>query len=101
METGLHFEAFYVSWISLRKGYFMRIVGQDLRQKDDFAAIINVKGHSWLKMIKGKHVLRTVIDKCFRVPDRTGKYLQGNERCMEVVKSLLKLPLEDQPSDFN
>ena len=59
-------------------------------------------GHgSWLKMIKGKHVLRTVIDKCFRVPDRTGKYLQGNERCMEVVKSLLKLPLEYQPSDFN
>ena len=23
------------------------------------------------------------------------------ERCMEVVKSLLKLPLEDQPDDFN
>jgi hypothetical protein len=55
---------------------------------------------SWLKMIKGKQVLPTVIDKCFRVPDRTGKYLQGNERCMEVVKSLLKLPLENQPSDF-
>jgi hypothetical protein len=59
-------------------------------------------GHgSWLKMIKGKHVLPTVIDKCFRVKDAAGKYLQGRERCMEVVKSLLKLPLEDQPSDFN
>ncbi len=59
-------------------------------------------GHgSWLKMIKGKHVLPTVIDKCFRVEDATGKYLQGRERCMEVVKSLLKRPLEDQPDDFN
>lgn len=56
---------------------------------------------SWLKMIRGKHVLRVVIDKCFRVKDATGKYLQGDERCMEVVKSLLKLPLEDQPGDFN
>ena len=55
---------------------------------------------SWLKMIKGKHVLPTVIDKCFRVQDATGKYLQGNERCMAVVKSLLKLPLEHQPPDF-
>ncbi len=44
MQTGLHFEAFYVSWISLRKIYFMHIVGQDLRQNPDFAAIINVEG---------------------------------------------------------
>jgi hypothetical protein len=58
-------------------------------------------GHgSWLEMIKGKHILRTVINKCFRVKDATGKSLQGDERCMEVVKSLLKLPLEDQPRDF-
>ncbi len=56
---------------------------------------------SWLEMIRGKHVLRIVIDKCFRVKDATGTYLQGDERCMEVVKSLLKLPLEDQPRDFN
>jgi hypothetical protein len=59
-------------------------------------------GHgSWLQMIRGKHVLRIVIDKHFRVKDATGKYLQGDERCMEVVKSLLKLPLEHQPDDFN
>lgn len=55
---------------------------------------------SWLKMIRGKYVLRVVIDKHFRIKDATGRYLQGDERCMEVVKSLLKLPLEDQPSDF-
>lgn len=54
----------------------------------------------WLEMIRGKHVLPVVIDKCFRVPDATGRYLQGNERCIEVVKSLLRLPLEAQPDDF-
>jgi hypothetical protein len=48
MQTGPHFEAFYVSWISLRKIYFMHIVRQDLRQNPDFAAIINVEGHSIL-----------------------------------------------------
>ncbi len=59
-------------------------------------------GHgSWLQMIRGKHILRIVIDKCFRVKDVAGKYLQGDERRMAVVKSLLKLPLEDQPGDFN
>jgi len=45
MQTGLHFEAFYVSWISLRKIYFVHIVGQDFRQNPDFAVIINVEGH--------------------------------------------------------
>jgi len=43
MQTGLHFEAVYASWISLRKIYFMQEVGQDLRQNPDFAAIINVE----------------------------------------------------------
>lgn len=56
---------------------------------------------SWLEMIKGKYVLPTVINKCFRVKDAAGRYLQGKESRMEVVKSLLKLPLEHQPRDFN
>ena len=43
-QTVLHFEAFYVSWISLRKIYFLKYVGQDLCQNPDFAAIINVEG---------------------------------------------------------
>jgi hypothetical protein len=59
-------------------------------------------GHgSWLEMIRGKHVLPTVIRKCFRVKDATGRNLQGKECCMEVVKGLLRLPLENQPADFN
>lgn len=58
-------------------------------------------GHgSWLELIGGKYVLWKVIEKCFRVKDATGRYLQGKERRMEVVKGLLKLPLEDQPNDF-
>ena len=44
MQIGLHFEAFYVSWISLRKTYFMQQVGRDLRHNLDFADIINVEG---------------------------------------------------------
>jgi len=43
-QTVLHFEAFYASWISLRKIYFLKYVGQDLCQNPDFAAIINVEG---------------------------------------------------------
>jgi hypothetical protein len=43
-QTGLHFEAFYASWIFLSDKYYLQKVGQDLRQKGDFAAIINVEG---------------------------------------------------------
>jgi hypothetical protein len=36
-QTGSHFEAFYVSWISLQKKYYTKQERQDLRQKADFA----------------------------------------------------------------
>lgn len=55
---------------------------------------------SWLEMVKGKSVLHTIINTCFQVKDATGKLLQGSDRMTEVVRSLLKLPLEDQPDDF-
>jgi len=45
VQTGLHFEAFYVSWIFLVKKYFMKQVRQDLRQKAGFAVSINVQLH--------------------------------------------------------
>ena len=54
----------------------------------------------WLEMVKGKHIFATVVDKCFRVKDNTGKYLQGQEREIEVVKDLVRLPLAEQPADF-
>jgi hypothetical protein len=49
-QTGLHFEAFYVSWISLEKIYFMKQVGKILLHNRYFAVIINVEGTVvWLK----------------------------------------------------
>ena len=53
----------------------------------------------WLTMISGKGMLPTIINRCFRVRGER-RAIQGNERLMEVVKSLLKLPLSEQPDDF-
>jgi len=53
----------------------------------------------WLTMVKGKHVLPTVINNCFRVKDTKGKLLQGSDRLIEVVKDLVRLPLEVQPDN--
>jgi hypothetical protein len=44
METGLHFEAFYVSWIFQRDTYYLQKGGQDLRQKGDSAVNNFVQG---------------------------------------------------------
>lgn len=54
---------------------------------------------SWLALVSGKDVLPTVINKCFQVNVKR-KILQGPERLMEVVRSLLKLDLQEQPDDF-
>jgi len=45
MQTGLHFEAFYVSWISLRDKYYPQKGGQDLCQKADSAVNNFVQVH--------------------------------------------------------
>jgi len=55
---------------------------------------------NWLEQISGKEVLNVVVDRCFRVEDAGGKPLQGKKKLMEVVKDLLRLPLKDQPDDF-
>ncbi|MDP8238211.1 MAG: hypothetical protein P9X24_03895 [Candidatus Hatepunaea meridiana] len=54
----------------------------------------------WLEMIKGKAVLPTVINLCFRVRDARGNSLQGRMRINEVVKDLVRKPFEKQPDDF-
>ncbi|NQT34691.1 hypothetical protein HQ587_05835 [bacterium] len=57
------------------------------------------RGH-WLEMLKGKRILPTVINECFSVRDAKGNYLQGSDRVNEVVKDLVRKPLEEQPDDF-
>ncbi len=54
----------------------------------------------WLELIQGSRALPTIIDKCFRVKDLKGKNLQGPRKTQEVLKSLLELELNEQPSDF-
>jgi hypothetical protein len=48
VQTGLHFEAFYVSWIYVSDKYYMRNVGQDLRRKADSAVSNSVQVHSFI-----------------------------------------------------
>lgn len=54
----------------------------------------------WLEMVRGKVILPTIINNCFKVRDVNGKVLQGKDKLFEVVKNLLQKPLEDQPDDF-
>lgn len=75
---------------------FNNIVTDLFGNQDD----LNFSYGSWLKMVSGKSILPTVINQCFRVKDVDGNALQGQKRLMEVVKGLLRLPLEDQPEDF-
>ncbi len=54
---------------------------------------------SWLEMISGKEILHPVINHCFRVKGDK-RLLQGEEARKEVIKDLLRLPLNEQPADF-
>ena len=49
MQTGLHFEAVYVSWISLEDKYYTQKARQDLRQKVDSAVNYFIQGHKGLQ----------------------------------------------------
>lgn len=54
---------------------------------------------SWLEMISGKEILNSVINHCFQVKG-VRRILQGDEARKEVIKDLLRLPLNEQPDDF-
>lgn len=55
---------------------------------------------TWLEELSGKEIMNNIMNQCFRVQNGQGKYLQGEERTKQVVKQLLKLDLNKQPSDF-
>lgn len=55
---------------------------------------------NWLEQLSGKEIMNNIMNQCFQVKDRNGKYLQGEERTKQVVKELLNLPLNQQPDDF-
>ena len=54
---------------------------------------------SWLEKVSGKAILKTIVNKCYQV--KAGrKSLQGQGALRELVKELLRLPLPEQPADF-
>lgn len=55
---------------------------------------------NWLEQLSGKEIMNNIMNQYFQVQDRQGKYLQGEERTKQVVKELLRLPLNQQPDDF-
>jgi hypothetical protein len=55
---------------------------------------------TWLEQLSGKEIMNNIMNQCFQVQDRNGKYLQGELRTNRVVKELLNLPLHQQPTDF-
>ncbi|MCC5848689.1 MAG: hypothetical protein JJU29_11390 [Verrucomicrobia bacterium] len=54
----------------------------------------------WLTRMSGKEIFRAIAGQCFTVRSRTDEVIQGKEQNIEVAKDLLRLPLAQQPSDF-
>lgn len=54
----------------------------------------------WLELMCAKPILKQVINTCFRVPGSQGVLLQGHLRERQVVRDLLRMPLDQQPDDF-
>lgn len=55
---------------------------------------------TWLERMSGKEVFRSIAGSCFRVEAADGTILQGKTQNNEIAKQLLKLPLDQQPQDF-
>lgn len=55
---------------------------------------------TWLERLSGKEIFRSVAGSLFRVQDASGTIIQGIEQNNEVAKGLLKLPMSEQPADF-
>jgi hypothetical protein len=55
---------------------------------------------SWLERMSGKEIFRVLANKCFEVKDLDGNLVRGKEQNKIIAKGLVKLPIEQQPSDF-
>jgi len=69
------------------------------RMLDGEAKVTPNRGE-WLAMVRAKHVLPSVISKCFKVTDLQGHTVQGREARHAMATRLLALPPADQPDDF-
>jgi len=84
----------------LGKRELMRRFSEVLSQIADGRKHLEYGHGRWLELLRGKGVLPTVVNRCFRVEDAKGNVLQGREQLNEIVKDLLGRPLTDQPDDF-
>jgi len=55
---------------------------------------------SWLERMSGKEIFGVIANHCFEVTDSQGKLVTGKEKNKIIAKGLVKLPLEQQPADF-
>jgi hypothetical protein len=55
---------------------------------------------SWLERMSGKEIFRSISNQCFEVRSLAGNLVTGKEKSKIIAKELTKLPLEEQPSDF-
>jgi hypothetical protein len=55
---------------------------------------------TWLERMSGKEVFRVIANDCFQVLDASNVLLTGKEQNKQIAKELVKLPIEQQPSDF-
>jgi hypothetical protein len=55
---------------------------------------------TWLERMSGKEVFRVIANQCFQVRDASNVLLTGKEQNKQIAKELVKLPIEQQPSDF-
>lgn len=55
---------------------------------------------SWLERMSGKQIFRVIANQFFEVKDLEGNLVKGREQNKIIAKELVKLPLEQQPSDF-
>lgn len=55
---------------------------------------------TWLERMSGKEVFRVIANECFQVKDAAGIVLTGKAQNKQIAKQLAKLPLAQQPTDF-
>ena len=63
-------------------------------------ADINLSQGKWLEMMEGKEILKMIGDKCFKVRTSIGRFLEGEEKVIEVAKDLVRKHISEQPDDF-
>jgi hypothetical protein len=50
--------------------------------------------------MSGKQIFRVIANQCFLVPDLEGNIVTGKEQNKAIARELVKLPLQQQPVDF-